>query len=65
MTAQCHLFLFLPDVLIVVGSSCLVSKEMELCKDVKHYPCMFVGFLLNMDQLNTAHGYSDIQVAFD
>lgn len=61
MTVQWHLFSLLPDVLIVVGSSCLVSKEMELCKDVKHYPCMFVVFLLNVDQLNTAHEYTDIK----
>lgn len=44
VTAQCHLFLLLPDVLIVVGSSCLVSKEMELCKVVKYYPYTFMCF---------------------
>lgn len=46
MTVQCHLFLLLPDVLIVVGSSCLVSEEIELCKVVKHYPYMFTCFYL-------------------
>lgn len=44
VTAQSHLFLLLTDVLIVAGSSCLVSKEMELCKVVKHCPYGFACF---------------------
>lgn len=44
VTTQCHLFVSLLDVLNVFGSSCLVSKEMELREVVKHHPYTFTCF---------------------